>query len=33
MYVLEDQHSVSLFSKYATRVIRVKDLRDEQKNG
>jgi D-aspartate ligase len=31
VYILEDQHSISLFSKYAKRVIRVKDLRDEQK--
>jgi D-aspartate ligase len=31
VYVLEDQHSISSFSKYAKRVIRVKDLRDEQK--
>jgi D-aspartate ligase len=27
--VIDDQHSVSQFSKYATRVVRVKDLRDE----
>ena len=31
VYVLEDQHSISQFSRYATRVIRAKDLRDEQK--
>jgi predicted ATP-grasp superfamily ATP-dependent carboligase len=29
--VIDDQHSVSQFSKYVTRVVRVKDLRDEQK--
>jgi D-aspartate ligase len=28
--VIDDQHSVSQFSRYATRVVRVKDLRDEQ---
>jgi D-aspartate ligase len=28
--VIDDQHSVSEFSRYATRVVRVKDLRDEQ---
>ena len=30
VFILEDQHSISLFSKYARRVIRVKNLRDEQ---
>jgi len=30
VYILDDQHSISSFSKYASRVIRVKDLRDEQ---
>ena len=30
VFILEDQHSISLFSKYASRVIRVKNLRDEQ---
>lgn len=30
VYILEDQHSISSFSKYAKRVIRVKDLRDEE---
>jgi len=30
VYVLDDQHSISSFSKYANRVIRVKDLRDER---
>jgi D-aspartate ligase len=29
VYVLDDQHSISKFSRYATRVIRVRDLRDE----
>jgi D-aspartate ligase len=28
--VIDDQHSVSQFSKYVTRVARVEDLRDEQ---
>lgn len=28
--VIDDQHSISQFSKYVTRVVRVKDLRDEQ---
>jgi D-aspartate ligase len=27
--IIDDQHSVSQFSKYANRVVRVKDLRDE----
>ena len=31
VYVIDDQHSVSQFSRYVTRVIRVKDLRDEDK--
>jgi D-aspartate ligase len=31
VYVLDDQHSISSFSKYAKRVIRVSNLRDEQK--
>ena len=30
VYILEDQQSISSFSKYATRVIRCKDLRDER---
>jgi len=30
VFILEDQHSISLFSKYARRVIRVKNLRDGQ---
>jgi D-aspartate ligase len=30
VFILEDQHSISSFSKYASRVIRVKNLRDEQ---
>jgi D-aspartate ligase len=29
--VVDDQHSISQFSRYASRVVRVKDLRDEQK--
>jgi D-aspartate ligase len=29
--IIDDQHSVSQFSKYASHVVRVKDLRDEQK--
>ena len=29
VFVSDDQHSVSQFSKYVTRVVRVKDLRDE----
>jgi D-aspartate ligase len=29
--VIDDQHSVSQFSKYVTRVVRVKDLRDGMK--
>ena len=28
--VIDDQHSISQFSKYVTRVVRVKDLRDER---
>lgn len=31
VYVLEDQHSISSYSRYVTRVIRVEDLRDEEK--
>lgn len=31
VYILEDQHSISRFSRYASRVIRVKDLKDERK--
>jgi D-aspartate ligase len=31
IYVIDDQHSVSQFSRYVTRVVRVKDLRDEHK--
>ena len=31
VYILEDQHSISTFSRYASRVIRVKDLLDERK--
>ena len=29
--IIDDQHSISQFSRYATRVVRVKDLRDEEK--
>lgn len=29
--VIDDQHSVSQFSKYVTRAVRVKDLRDEER--
>jgi D-aspartate ligase len=31
VYMVEDQHSISSYSRYATRVIRVQDIRDEQK--
>jgi predicted ATP-grasp superfamily ATP-dependent carboligase len=31
VYVIDDQHSISQFSKYVTRVVRVQDLRDEDK--
>src|SRR5271168_4657550 len=31
VFVIDDQHSISQFSKYVTRVVRVKGLRDEQK--
>jgi D-aspartate ligase len=30
VFILEDQHSISAFSRYASRVIRVKNLRDER---
>jgi D-aspartate ligase len=29
--IIDDQHSISQFSRYVTRVVRVKDLRDELK--
>jgi predicted ATP-grasp superfamily ATP-dependent carboligase len=29
VYVIDDQHSISQFSRYVTRVVRVRDLRDE----
>jgi D-aspartate ligase len=29
IYVIDDQHSISQFSRYVKRVVRVKDLRDE----
>jgi D-aspartate ligase len=31
VYILEDQHSISSFSRYASKVIRVKDLLDERR--
>lgn len=31
VYILDDQHCISRYSKYARRVLRVKDLRDPQK--
>jgi D-aspartate ligase len=31
VYVLDDLHSISAYSRYTTRVVRVKDLRDPQK--
>ena len=31
VYIVDDQHSISAYSKYASKVIRVKDLRDEEK--
>jgi D-aspartate ligase len=31
VYVIDDQHSISVYSKYPTRVVRVDDLRDPQK--
>lgn len=31
VYVVEDQHSISAVSRYVTRVVRVKDLLDEQR--
>jgi D-aspartate ligase len=31
VYILEDQHSISSFSRYATKVIRVENLLDEEK--
>jgi D-aspartate ligase len=30
VFIIDDQHSVSQFSRYATQVVRVKDLRNEQ---
>jgi len=30
VYILEDQQSISVFSRYVTRVIRVPDIRDEK---
>src|SRR6266404_4421165 len=31
VYVLDDQHCISSYSRYATRVLRFNDLRDERK--
>ena len=31
VYVVDDQHSVSEFSRYVTRTVRVSDLRDEER--
>jgi D-aspartate ligase len=31
VYMVEDQHSISSYSRYVSRVIRVKDVRDERK--
>ena len=31
VYVLDDQLAISKYSRYTTRVVRVKDLRDPQK--
>ena len=31
VYVIDDQLAISKYSRYATRVVRVKDLRDPQK--
>ena len=31
VYIIEDQRSISVFSRYVTKVVRVPDLRDEQK--
>lgn len=31
VYVLDDKHCVSVYSRYATRVVRVRDLRDPQR--
>ena len=31
MFVIDDQYSISSFSKYVSHVVRVKDLRDERK--
>src|SRR5262249_48270598 len=31
VYVLDDQHCISSYSRYATRVLRFPDLRDERK--
>jgi D-aspartate ligase len=31
VYIVDDQHPISAYSRYATRVVRVKNLRDPQK--
>jgi D-aspartate ligase len=31
IFVIDDQHSISQFSRYVTKVVRVKDLRDDLK--
>ena len=31
VYILEDQHSIANYSRYAERIIRVKDVRDQEK--
>jgi len=31
VYILDDQHCISVYSKYATRVVRTEDLRDPEK--
>ena len=31
VYMVEDQHSISVYSRFAKRVVRVKDVRDQQK--
>src|SRR5438445_10791225 len=31
VYVMDDQYSISKFSRYTTRVVRARDLRDPQK--
>jgi len=31
VFIIEDQHSISFFSRYVTKVVKVPDLRDEQR--